>query len=95
MMIDKLGGINPLTAFPSTKPASAAKPAGDNIDTITVSAEAKAYAEAYYLAQVAKETPDVRAALVEQVRLKIQNPGYLNAAIFSTVADNLADSYGL
>jgi negative regulator of flagellin synthesis FlgM len=60
-----------------------------------VSEEAKALSDKFYLDQVAKETPDVRSALVEQVRQKIQNPAYLNAAIFSSVADKIADSYGL
>jgi negative regulator of flagellin synthesis FlgM len=95
MMIDKLGVINPLTTLPETKRTSVAKPTGNNVDTITVSPEAKARAEAFYLAQVAKETPDVRASLVEEVRQKIQNPAYLNAAIFSSVADKIANSYGL
>jgi negative regulator of flagellin synthesis FlgM len=95
MMIDKLGVINPLTTLSPAQRTPAAQSTGDNFDTISVSAEGKARAEAFYLAQVAAETPDVRSALVEQVRLKIQNPGYLNAAIFSTVADKIADSYGL
>ena len=94
MMIDKIGVINP-TTFPETKPTHAVRPTGNNVDTINVSAEAKALSDAFYLAQVAKETPDVRTALVEQVRQKIQNPAYLNAAIFSSVADKIADSYGL
>ena len=95
MMIDKLGVINPLTTLPETKRTSVAKPRGNNGDTISLSAEGKARADAFYLAQVAQETPDVRTALVDAVRQKIQDPAYLNAALFSSVADKIADSYGL
>jgi negative regulator of flagellin synthesis FlgM len=95
MMIGKLDGINPLATLPNTKATSNVKSTGDNFDTISVSPEAKALSDAFYLSQVAKETPDVRSALIEEVRQKIQDPGYLNDAIFKSVAGKIADSYGI
>ena len=52
-------------------------------------------AEAYYLSEVAAETPDVRSERVAQVREKIKDPAYLNAQTISSTADKILDSFGL
>jgi negative regulator of flagellin synthesis FlgM len=95
MMIDKLGGLNPLNDVLNTQRTAAPKNVRGTGDTISVSPEAKARAEAYYLAQVAAETPDVRVALIEEIRQRIQDPGYLNAAVVNSVADKILDSFGM
>ena len=57
--------------------------------------EAKAAAEAYYLNQVAEETPDVRQDLVAAIKEKIKDPNYLNQAVIASTADRILASYGL
>jgi negative regulator of flagellin synthesis FlgM len=95
MMIDKLGYINPIDTVQSTQRTASTKPVSPRPDTIALSTEAQEMAEAYYLAQVASETPDVRHDLVEQIKARIQDPGYLNSAVINSVADKLLDSFGL
>ena len=95
MMIDKISGVNPLNNVQSTKRTSSADSIKSSPDSIDVSSEAKAMADAYYLDKVAKETPDVRAGLVEQIKQKIQDPNYLNEATISATADRILTSYGL
>ena len=52
-------------------------------------------AELYYLDKIAKETPDVRADRVAEVKEKIKDPNYLNNAVFSSAADNFLSALGL
>jgi hypothetical protein len=95
MMIENIGPLSPLNPVSANKNTTAARPVRGGGDTITVSAAAKAQAEAYQLAQIAAETPDVRQALIDEVRARIQEPGYLNKAVLSSVTDKLMESYGL
>lgn len=94
MMIDKVSGINPINNIQSTKRTNASKNTAAATDQITVSAEAKKLADEYYLNQVADETPDVRAELVERIKQKIQDPNYLNSATISATADKILSAYG-
>jgi len=95
MMIDKVYGINPVNNLQNTKRAASVNNAKVVPDEINVSDEAKAMADAYYMHQVAEETPDVRQDLVEQVKLKIQDPNYLNDATIAATADRILSAYGL
>lgn len=94
-MIDKISGITPLNNVQSTKRTHAAESLRSAPDEISVSDEAKKLADAYYLDSVAKDTPDVRAELVEQVKLKIQDPNYLSPATIAATADKILSAYGL
>ena len=94
-MITKINVTNPITNLQNTGKVSASKRVTSFSDEIEVSAQAKAAAEAYYLETVAKETPDVRADLVEQIKVKIQNPDYLNADTIAATADQILSAYGL
>ena len=58
-------------------------------------AEAKAAAEAMYLKQVSDETPDIRQDLVEQIKLKIQDPDFFSDATIAATADQILSAYGL
>ncbi|MCI5830048.1 MAG: flagellar biosynthesis anti-sigma factor FlgM [Treponema sp.] len=64
-------------------------------DEISVSEEAKAAAEAMYLKQVSDETPDIRQDLVEQIKLKIQDPDFFSDATIAATADQILSAYGL
>ena len=95
MMIDRLGGIDPLQNLQNTKRVTN-KPVTNTLeDTVSVSQEAKEMAEAYYLSEIAASTPDVRSDLVAKVKDKIKDPNYINSAVISSVADRFLDSIGL
>lgn len=93
MIIDKLGGINPLNNVQSSQRVSARSSVSFGSDSISVSPEAQELAEALYLSEVAAETPDVRMDLVEQIRIKIQDPMYLSDAVIDSTVDNIMASY--
>ena len=95
MMIDKISGTNPVSTVQSTKRPNSAESIRSGSDEILVSDEAKELADAYYLNQVAKETPDVRSDLVERIKLKIQDPNYLSEANIAATADRILSAYGL
>ncbi|MDR3311542.1 MAG: flagellar biosynthesis anti-sigma factor FlgM [Spirochaetaceae bacterium] len=95
MMIDRLIGINPVN--PVSEPSQTPKvrsPKSED-DYISVSDEARARADAYDLTQIAKETPDVRMSLVEEIREKIKNPNYISGAVIDSVAGKMMESWGI
>ena len=95
MMIDKLGGISPLNNVQSTKRTQGSERVKSSPDSISVSKEAKEMAEAYYLKEVADETPDVRTDLVAQIKEKIKDPSYLSSEILNSTAERIMASYGI
>lgn len=95
MMIDKIGGINPLNNVQNTRRATETGKITSSPDSINVSDEAKEAARAYYMNKVAEETPDVRSDLVAAIKEKIKNPDYLNSAVIGSAADRIMDSFGL
>ncbi len=76
------------------KTESSAKVSRD-VDSISVSAEAKEMAEIYYMDKVANETPDVRADRVAAVKEKLKDPNYLNDAVIKSAADKFLSAIGL
>jgi negative regulator of flagellin synthesis FlgM len=94
MMIDRLGGLDPLKNVQNTqKPGrvnGTAKP-----DSISVSAEAKELSEVYSALDAAGSAPDVRADRVAEVMQKMKDPSYINKSVVDLVADRLMDVYGL
>ncbi len=95
MIIERLGGLDPLKNVQSSQRTVNKAPVKMGEDTVSVSAEAKEMAEAYYLSEVASSTPDVRADLVSQIKEKIKDPSYINNAVVSSTADKFMDSLGL
>ena len=95
MRIDQIGGINPLNNVQNTKRTQNAGSVKSAPDSISISAEAKEMAEAYYLKGIADETPDVRADLVAQIKEKIKDANYLNPQTISATADRIMQAYGI
>ena len=93
MMIDKIGGNNPLSNVQGSQRVSARSSVFMGEDSISVSREAQEMAEAYYLSEVAAETPDVRSDLVEQIKIKIQDPMYLSDAVIDSTVDKIMASF--
>lgn len=94
-MIDKLGGVAPLNNVQSTKRTQSTSSVKSSPDSISVSAEAKEMAEAYYLKEVAAETPDVRTELIAQIKEKIKDSSYLSAEVINSTAERIMASYGI
>ena len=95
MKIDQIGGISPLNNVQNTKRAQNAGNVKSSPDSISVSAEAREMAEAYYLKGIADETPDVRTDLVAQIKEKIKDANYLNAQTISATAERIMQAYGI
>jgi negative regulator of flagellin synthesis FlgM len=95
MVIDRLGGIDPLKNVQNTQKTAVKSSVKSEADSIAISNEAREMAEVYYMNEVAAETPDVRSDLVAQIKEKIKDPSYLNQAVISSTADRILDSYGL
>ncbi len=94
-MIEKLGGLSPLNNVQNTRRTTEAGSVKSAPDSITLSDEAKEAARAYYLNQVAAETPDVRADRIAEIKEKIKDPNYLNPAVINATAERIMTSYGL
>lgn len=96
MMVQNINGINPINSVQNTRRTSeSGKVASSSAaDSISVSEEAKEAAKAYFLNQVADETPDVRSDLVAAVKEKIKDPNYLNSAVIGSTADRILESFG-
>ncbi len=94
-MINKLSGVNPVNNIQNTKKADNVAKVDSGSDSISVSDEAKVRAEAYYLKQVADETPDIRADRVAEVKEKLKDPSYLNNAVIMSAAEGIMASFGL
>jgi anti-sigma28 factor (negative regulator of flagellin synthesis) len=95
MMIDKIGGINPLNNVENAHRLNSTGNVNAGTDSISVSDEAKEMAEVYYMKQVAAETPDVRTDRVAELKEKIKDPSYLSNAVIDSTADHIMADFGL
>ena len=96
MMVQNINGINPINNVQNSRRTNGMEITSitDTSDSINVSDEAKEAARAYFLSQVAEETPDVRSDLVASVKEKIKDPNYLNSVTIGSAADRILDSWG-
>ena len=96
MMVQNINGINPINNVHNSRRTNGMERTSitDTSDSINVSDEAKEAARAYFLSQVAEETPDVRSDLVASVKEKIKDPNYLNSVTIGSAADRILDSWG-
>ena len=96
MMVQNINGINPINNVQNSRRTNGMERTSitDTSDSINVSDEAIEAARAYFLSQVAEETPDVRSDLVASVKEKIKDPNYLNSVTIGSAADRILDSWG-
>ncbi len=94
MIIDRLGGINPLENLSNASKPQKAKSV-EKADSVSVSAEAKNLSEIHFAMDAVKASPDVRADKVAEVAEKIKDPDYITGAIINIVADRFLDEIGL
>ena len=94
-MINGVNSVNPLNNVQNLRKTESSAKVDREYDSISVSAEAKEMAEAYYLEKVANETPDVRADRIAEVKAKIKDPSYFSDAVIMSAAEKFMTSVGL
>jgi negative regulator of flagellin synthesis FlgM len=94
MMIDRLGGIDPINDVQKTHKTQRVSGTTQS-DSVNVSAEAKELSEVYFAMEAAGAAPDVRSDRVAEVMQKMKDPSYINKSVVDLVADRLMDVYGL
>ena len=94
-MIDKIGGLNPLSNVQNIRKTDNAAKVSSQTDSISVSKEAIEKAEAYYLDKVAAETPNVRADRIAEVKAKIKDPSYLSDEVILSTAEKVMSGFGI
>ena len=94
MTVDRMGSIDPLKNLGKTE--TTAKPGKTNLpDSIEVSSEAKSQAELLAAREAARSAPEIREDRVAELKAKLQDPNYLNAAILDSTAEGILKSFGL
>ncbi|CEM61085.1 flagellar biosynthesis anti-sigma factor FlgM [Treponema phagedenis] len=92
MMIDKLGGIDPLKNLQNTqKTRQAEKPMES--DSISVSKEAQIKSEIYLAMQSVRAAPEIREDKIAEVEKKLADPEYINK-VLDSAADKIIEAYG-
>ena len=93
MVIDKIGNINNIVDTRKTKSSGGVSETRKN-DSIQISSEGKKAAETARISQIVRETPDVRAERVAEIKDKIARGEYNfdDNKILEMVADKIADS---
>jgi negative regulator of flagellin synthesis FlgM len=91
MVIDKIGNIKNIVEPKNTKSLGKTKSTGKG-DSVEISSEAKKAAEQSKIAQVVKQTPNIRAERVRQIKEQIANGTYdfNDDRIIDKVAEKIA-----
>ena len=94
-MINGINSVNQVNNVQNLRKTESTAKVSRDVDSISVSAEAKEMAEVYYMEKVANETPDVRADRVAEVKEKLKDPNYLNNVVLNSAADKFLSAIGL
>ena len=94
-MINSVNSVNQVNNVQNLRKTESTAKVSRDVDSISVSAEAKEMAEVYYMEKVANETPDVRADRVAEVKEKLKDPNYLNNVVLNSAADKFLSAIGL
>lgn len=94
MTINRLGPIEQASRFNKAKTTErlAKQP---NSDTVAVSEEARRSATLQQTADIVRAVPDLRMDRVEEAKIALQNPDYLDDRVIETVADNILEALGV
>ena len=93
MTIDRLGPVDPVRKFKEineSKQVASSVPA----DSIDVSEGAKRSAALQKVADIVRDTPDIRMDRVEEVKKKLADPNYINDAV-DAMADKILDAFDI
>jgi negative regulator of flagellin synthesis FlgM len=92
MVIDKIGNINNIIEPKKSNPVTSTKETKKK-DSVQISSEAKNAAEVSKLAQIVKDTPDIRIERIKEIKAQIANGTYNfdKPEIIEMVADKIAN----
>ena len=91
-MINSINNVSQVNNVQNLRKNENVSKVPQDVDSIEVSAEAR---EVYYMEKVAKETPDVRADRIAEIKEKIKDPNYLNDTIINSAADKFLSALGI
>ena len=91
-MINSINNVSQVNNVQNLRKNENVSKVSQEVDSIDVSAEAK---EIYFMEKVAKETPDVRADRIAEIKEKIKDPNYLNDTIINSAADKFLSALGI
>ena len=94
MTVERIGPLDPAQNLKKTEKPAKAKAKSD-VDSINVSQEARSKAEVFKAMESAKTAPDVRVDKVEEMKRKLQDPGYPSQEIIEKTADGILKSFGI
>ena len=91
MTIDRIGPIDPIQ--PGKKPGQTGRVKGSpGADSIDISSEAQEKAELFRTRELASAASDLRAERVAELKLKINDPSYIDDKVINATADKLIDA---
>ena len=91
-MINSINNVSQVNNVQNLRKNENVSKVSQDVDSIDVSAEAK---EIYFMEKVAKETPDVRADRIAEIKEKIKDPNYLNDTVINSAADKFLSALGI
>ena len=91
-MINSINNVSQVNNVQNLRKNENVSKVSQEVDSIDVSAEAK---EIYFMEKVARETPDVRADRIAEIKEKIKDPNYLNDTIINSAADKFLSALGI
>ena len=91
MTIERIGPIDPIQ--PGKKPGQTGQVKGNpNADSISISSEAQAKAEILRAQELVAAAPELRAEKIAELKIKINDPSYIDDRVVNATADNLIDA---
>ena len=94
MTIEGLGPIQPNQPINRSERSQSAEPARQG-DSVSLSDEARLKAELYQVTEEVRNSEDVRADRIAEVKQKLEDPSYIDNTVLSSVADRLMEVFGL
>ena len=94
MTIDRLGSVDPVSKLNKNQGSSKPAKKKEN-DSINISSDAIAMSEVYNLKEQLKSSPEVRQEKIDEIKQKLQDPGYINEKVIESVADRIMDIFGI
>lgn len=91
-MINSINNVSQVNNVQNLRKNENVSKVSQDVDSIDFSADAK---EIYFMEKVAKETPDVRADRIAEIKEKIKDPNYLNDTIINSAADKFLSALGI
>jgi negative regulator of flagellin synthesis FlgM len=94
MTVERIGPVDPAQNLKKTEKPAKTRTKSD-VDSINVSSEARSKSEVLKAMDAAKTAADVRVDKVQEMKRKLQDPGYPSQEIIEKTADGIMKSFGI